>query len=160
MERINQICAHPLWRESVEKIQELERDRVFCGHDRAHFLDVARLAYIEALERGLSLSRELIYAAALLHDIGRHLQYLEGTPHDQASAALARQILTDCGFSNEERAAVIAAILRHRDPETKNGQDLAGVLYRADKRSRACLFCAAQAECSWSQDKKNLTLLR
>ena len=26
--------------------------------------------------------------------------------------------------------------------------------------SRACLFCAARRECSWSEEKKNLTLTR
>ena len=74
MERVNAICRHDLWRDSVREIARLERDRQFCRHDLVHFLDVARLAYIENLERGLGIDKELIYAAALLHDIGRHLQ--------------------------------------------------------------------------------------
>ena len=69
MERVNAICRHKLWRESVDEIARLEQDRAFCRHDRAHFLDVARLAYIENLERGLGVDKELIYAAALLHDV-------------------------------------------------------------------------------------------
>lgn len=158
MERVNQICRHPLWRESMEQIRELEQDRIFCRHDTAHCLDVARLAYIENLENHLGLERERIYAAALLHDIGRHLQYLEDMPHEQGSAALAETILADCGFSPEEREEILSAILRHRRPETKLQDDLAGLLYRADKASRLCLFCGAAEGCNWSPEKKNLTL--
>ena len=77
MDKINQILAHPVWKESYEKIQELEKERIFCGHDLEHFLDVARIAYIETLERNLNISREKIYSAALLHDIGRHLEYTQ-----------------------------------------------------------------------------------
>lgn len=156
MERVNRICRHPLWRESMDRIRELERDRIFCRHDTVHCLDVARLAYMENLENGLGLEREQIYAAALLHDIGRHLQYLEGTPHEQGSAALAETILTDCGFSPAEREKIVSAILGHRTPEVKDG--LAGLLYRADKASRLCLFCGAAEVCDWSPEKKNLTL--
>ena len=37
-----------------------------------HFLDVARIGTIIALEEGLKIDREWIYAAALLHDCGKH----------------------------------------------------------------------------------------
>ena len=80
MDRVNKICSHALWQQAVAKIQELEKERVFCGHDVAHFLDVARLAYIENLEKGLALDKELIYGAALLHDIGRGLEYAKTYP--------------------------------------------------------------------------------
>lgn len=158
MERADRICRHPLWRDSMEQIRVLERDRVFCRHDTVHCLDVARLAYIEALEQGLTVPKELIYAAALLHDIGRHLQYREGIPHDQGSAGIAETVLTDCGFTPEERTEVRTAILGHRDRETGERRDLAGLLYRADKASRNCLFCEAEAACNWSPEKKNMIL--
>ena len=147
MERVNAICRHPLWRDSVRQIAHLERDRQFCRHDLVHFLDVARLAYIENLERGLGVDKELIYAAALLHDIGRHLQYTRNIPHDQASAQLAEVILTDCGFSQAERTEVEDAILQHRGQQDG-----------ADKASRACLFCPAEPECNWSPEKKNMRI--
>ena len=85
MAHADAIAAHPLWRKSVVCITQLEASREFCRHDVTHFLDVARLAWIENLERGLGVSKEEIYAAALLHDIGRHLQYEKGIPHDEAS---------------------------------------------------------------------------
>lgn len=160
MDRINEICRHPRWLESVAAISSLERDRLFCKHDVAHFLDVARIAYIENLEQGLGIARETIYAAALLHDIGRHLQYTKDIPHEQGSAAEAQPILEDCGFSRQEQEEILSAILGHRNPETGAAGDLAGLIYRADKASRSCLFCHARQACNWSEEKKNLTLTR
>lgn len=160
MDRINQICSHPRWKESVEKIRVLEENRIFCRHDTAHFLDVARIAYIENLEKGLGIPKEEIYAAALLHDIGRYLQYTQGVSHEQASAMEAEGILKDCGFSCEEQERILNAILQHRAQETGAASGLAGLIYRADKASRTCLFCAACRECNWSEEKKNLTLTR
>ena len=158
MEQVNRICRHPLWRESMEQIRQLEQDRIFCRHDIAHCLDVARLAYLESLEKHLGLEQGLIYAAALLHDIGRHFQYLEGIPHEQGSARLARSILTDCGYSPAEQEEIVSAILQPRLPETGTQNDLAGLLYRADKASRLCMFCGAAEACNWSQEKKNMSL--
>ena len=93
-----------------------------------------------------------------MHDIGRHLQYLEGIPHEQGSASLAQTILMDCGYSPAEREKIVSAILRHRLPETGSQNDLAGLLYRADKASRLCMFCGAAEACNWSQEKKNMSL--
>ena len=67
MDRVNQIWRHPVYQEHYKKIQELESERIFCRHTPEHFLDVARLMYIYALEEHLELHKELIYAAALLY---------------------------------------------------------------------------------------------
>ena len=155
MPRIDAICAHPIWQESVKRIALLEQERVFCGHDVSHFMDVARLAYIENLEQGLGLSREVVYGAALLHDIGRYLQYEQGIPHDQGSRMLAEQILPDCGFSRAEQEEILDAVSGHRTEETGELDNLAGVIYRADKLSRMCLFCGEQSRCNWAEEKKN-----
>ena len=77
MERINEISDHPLWKLHIEQLKEAEKDRIFCKHGIEHLLDVARIAYIENLEENCDISKEMIYAAALLHDIGRFLQYLK-----------------------------------------------------------------------------------
>lgn len=155
MDRINQIVHHRLWRENMDALCALERTREFCRHDAAHLLDVARLCYIESLETGLHISRDLIYAAALLHDIGRAAQYQTGVPHEQAGAELAARILPDCGFSPDEQAQILEAIEGHRTAETAQALSLAGLLYRADKASRACLFCPAADACNWGEEKKN-----
>lgn len=158
MERVNRICKHPLWGESLGEIQKMESDRIFCRHDIIHFMDVARIAYIENLEKGLGISKDWIYAAALLHDIGRHMQYSKGIPHDIASVQLAEEILEDCGFKEDEKEEIKKAIGSHRAEETASADNLAGILYRADKQSRNCLFCSACSECNWSEEKKNLIL--
>ena len=76
----------------------MKKDRIFCRHTPEHFLDVARLMYIYSLENKLNLSREIIYATALLHDIGRAQQYLSGISHDIAGAEIAGKILDRSAF--------------------------------------------------------------
>ncbi len=156
---IGQIWAHPLFQESLAAIEQLEKGRPFCGHGLGHLLDVARIAYIENLERGLGIQKRRIYAAALLHDIGRHLQATEGIAHHEASAQLAGQILADCAFSEAEILEICAAIRAHRSPETAAREDLCGLIYRADKRARCCFACQASPACNWADAKKNHRLL-
>ena len=71
MERIQKILNHPLYQEQFKLLQDAEKDREFCRHTMEHFVDVARLMYIYTLEEKTNVSKELIYAAALLHDIGQ-----------------------------------------------------------------------------------------
>ena len=156
MDRVNQIWKHPLYQTELHKLQLLEADREFCRHTPEHFLDVARLAYIRALEENYSVSKELIYCTALLHDIGRARQYEDGTPHDEAGAVIAEQILKELGFSPEEIQAIVSAIRGHR-AET-NQTILGQLIYRADKKSRNCFSYKAEPECYWSSAKKNMTI--
>ena len=158
MDRVNQIWNHPLYQTELRKLQLLEADREFCRHTPEHFLDVARLAYIRALEENYPVSKELIYCTALLHDIGRHLQYERGIPDEEGSVMLACQFLGDCGFSDAECMKICDAIAGHRAKKTGEDGGLAGALYRADKASRMCLFCAADAECNWPEEKKNMAV--
>ena len=155
MERVNRIIRHPMWRGALSQIEELEADRAFCRHDLDHFLHVARLAYIENLEQNLDISKELIYSAALLHDIGRGLQYTEGIDHEEASRAIGSSVLSQCGFGQGETEEILEAISAHREPDTAGRRDLAGVIYRADKLSRNCFACGAEPLCNWSYEKKN-----
>ena len=158
MQRVNSICSHPLWKSCVSKILDLERERIFCCHDTSHFLDVARIAWIENLEKRLAISREMIYAAAMLHDIGRHLQYMQGVPHDEGSVSKASDILKDSGFDEKEQAEILSAIRMHRNPDAASRDDLAGIIYRADKKSRICAFCSASDKCNWPESKKNMKI--
>ena len=158
MQRVNSICSHPLWKSCVSKIRALERERIFCCHDTSHFLDVARIAWIENLEKRLAISREMIYAAAMLHDIGRHLQYMQGVPHDEGSVSIASDILKDSGFDEKEQAEILSAIRMHRNPDAASRDDLAGIIYRADKKSRICAFCSASDKCNWPESKKNMKI--
>ena len=94
MKNIDRIINHPLFIMSMKKIHDYEIDRVFCCHGIEHSLDVARVAYITNLEQNLGFQKEMIYAAALLHDIGRWRQYEKNIPHEEAGAALAADILS------------------------------------------------------------------
>ena len=158
MDRIDKIISHTLFMECLTENKTAEEDRIFCRHDMTHFLDVARIGTIIAMEEGLTIDRELIYGAALLHDIGKHRQYKAGVPHEQASAEIAPRILSDCGFTKEETAVITEAILAHRDAASALEKNLLGVLYRADKLSRPCFSCPASRECSWQESKKNLKI--
>ena len=139
MERVNRILNHEKYREYLAKNERAEVSRRFCRHNMGHFLDVARLAVILNETEGYGADRELIYAAALLHDIGRWVQYKDGTPHEQASEALAGEILTDRAVMEEKT--------------------LSGLLYRADKLSRPCYVCKAESECDWKKGNKNKELI-
>ncbi|MBE5882866.1 MAG: HD domain-containing protein [Lachnospiraceae bacterium] len=158
MERINKILKHDLFLCHLEKNNTAEAERRFCRHNITHFLDVARIGWILNLEEDLHIEKEWIYAAALLHDIGKHVQYEDGTPHEKASGSIAPEILKDCGFEDEESENIVEAILSHRDASVMQEKNLRGILYRADKASRSCFACKAEAECDWKRDKKNLTI--
>ena len=138
MDRINQIWQHPVYQEHYKKIQELENDRIFCRHTPEHFLDVARLMYIYALEEHMDLSRELIYATALLHDIGRAEQYLHDIPHDIAGTEIAREILADLNFTEQEKEQILSSIGHHRKGDSCN--TLAVLLYKADKNPETVFY--------------------
>lgn len=163
MKRVNEIYDHPVFQEKFSALQEAEKDRLFCKHTLEHLIDVARLMYIYALEHDLSISKELIYATALMHDIGRIDQIEQGTPHEKAGAALCDVILPDCGFSEEETAVIKAAILHHRnrtyESEVPGEHDtLSELLYWADKKSRNCFACEMKKECNWDEEKMNLKI--
>lgn len=155
MENVDRIIHHPLFRSSMKKIREYEENREFCCHGIEHSLDVARMAYIDNLEQNLGFSKEIIYAAALLHDIGRWQQYEENIPHEEAGAVLASVILKDTSFNADEIAQILEAIGNHREKQIEAFSQL---LYRADKQSRICWLCEAQDACYWPDEKKNRTI--
>lgn len=154
MKRVWNIISHPSYQTNLKKNEQAEADRVFCVHNMQHFIDVARLAYIFKLERGYQVPKDLIYAAAFLHDIGKWQQYQEGVPHEVASARLAEEILREAGFSVEERVQITEAIHFHR--KGNGSSELDELLYDADKISRNCYACPAEAACNWKEEKKNL----
>lgn len=158
MDRIDKILMHPLFKEHLNANRAAEAERCFCRHDMAHFLDVARIGMILNLKERQGIEEEVIYAAGLLHDIGKHLQYSSGIPHERASAEIAPAILHDCGFDSNETDAIVKAILLHRESVSASAGGLTGILYRADKASRACFACEVEKDCNWKGDKKNRSI--
>lgn len=156
MNRVNAIWQHETYRSCLVKLRAWEEKREFCRHTLEHFLDVARITWILTLEAGISVEKEIVYAAGLLHDIGRFRQYEEGIPHEQASAGLAERILKDCGFDEQEREQILELIREHRTEGQE--ENLAGLFYRADKLSRSCFSCPVREKCDWPEEKKNLEI--
>ena len=161
MDRVNAIWNHPLYQEYYRRLERMEESRIFCRHQMPHLLDVARIARIRSLEAGMELDADVIYAAAILHDIGKSLQYEEKIPHETAGVRIAGEILDsldgEAAFTEEEKRMILTAIRGHRrlrqDPEP-----LERLLYESDKASRMCLVCPAERMCDWSEEKKNMEI--
>jgi uncharacterized protein len=146
--RVNQILQHELYEEYDRKNKLAEAKRVFCRHGSDHGLNVARIAYIYLLERGeTSLSKEVIYAAGLLHDIGRWVEYETQEDHAQVGARLAPQILRDCGFSEQEVEVIVQGILEHRLKFSEEASILGQALLQADDWERDCKNCESKTLC-------------
>ena len=161
MDRVNEIWKHPLYQKYYARIEELEQNRVLCRHQMPHLLDVARIAYIRNLEDDMGFAKDVVYAAAVLHDIGKALQYEARIPHELAGVDIAEQILADlpaeAAYTTDEKRMILTAIKGHRrlreDPEP-----LEKLLYESDKASRICFACPAEAQCDWSREKKNMEI--
>lgn len=163
MPRVQAVWEHPVFQRELARLGALEQDRVFCRHGVQHLIDTARIMWARNLELGLGLDREVVYATALLHDVGKATQYESGEPHELAGERLAGEILASLPegvhFSDDERAAMLTAIRGHR--RLRDGAEpLERLLYQADKASRACFACSPEvrAACSWSESKKNLII--
>jgi len=152
MDRINLILKNKVFLENYKIIEKYEIDRVFCKHNLSHFLDVARIMYIKNLEDKLDFKKDIIYAIALLHDIGRSLEYTKNIKHSLASKELAKNILSECNFSESEIEIIVSSIIAH------NALDdiiLNKLLREADKLSRNCFDCLSFKDCNWDEERKN-----
>lgn len=165
MERVNKLLFHPEYQKHLSVIREAEKEREYCGHDLEHFMDVARLSWIYCLENKLFFERDIVYAMALMHDIGRSLEYTNGISHDKAGVQLCGEILGECGYSEEEIEMIQMAINNHRqsvqESDEREKMNLLGdILYYADHKSRKCFGCMAESTCYWPKEKKNLSIIR
>lgn len=160
-ERYTKILSNRSYNDTLKAIVSEEKSRRFCRHGSDHLVSVARIAYILSLENNLKISKDLIYAAALLHDLGRLAKYRTGESHAKAGAKLAAVILSECGYSEDEISLITEAILSHghESPEPEFCRTLGDVLQKADTLSRLCFECEASDECYWSENKKNHTVI-
>ena len=144
-------------------IPELAPCRGFDQHSRYHIYDVyEHTAHVLAAAGEADRAPALMWAA-LLHDVGKPVQYTLGAPHEEVGARLADTILAsltgDEAFSPSERRAIVGAIRGHRRLR-EGAEPLERLLYRADKASRPCFACPAEVReaCSWPDEKKNLAI--
>jgi len=155
-DKIKSMLGHEEFIKRNKLIDMYELDRKFCLHNLQHFLDASRLTYILVLEndqykklfpgRDIGEVKELVYAAGLLHDLGRVEQYLEGTDHALVSSKIAKDIMEDVGFTVENIEIVSQAIGEHREYSETNSP-FGKKLYEGDKLSRQCQNCKAFGEC-------------
>lgn len=155
MENTNLIYENHKYKKLLMELEEFEKDRIYCKHDFQHFIDVGRIMYILVLEEGLKYSKDMIYSTALLHDIGRVMEYRSGIDHDIASFDLAKEFLELTTFDEDEKNMILGAIANHRKLSTDTYEKL---FYRADKLSRPCHICPARASCKWDDEKKNMRI--
>jgi putative nucleotidyltransferase with HDIG domain len=153
MEMINKILKHSQYIKDMKLNAEAEKDRLFCKHDMQHSFDVARVAYIMSLERNFTIPKEILYAAALLHDIAKWKQYQYGTDHALEGAILAKEILVDIGVSDKDTEEITDAIKTHRRKDTIKPL-LGTVLYESDKACRPCILCESIDGCNRFVDGK------
>ena len=156
MERINNIIRCELFINTLKNIEKEEKARIYCKHGIEHLFDTARICYIINLEESYGFEKEIIYAAALLHDIGRYDEYKNNIPHNRAGAEIAGKILDSTGFSYLEKEIIVKAILNHRKDENKFS--LGSILRKGDRLSRKCFLCSAENSCYWSREKKNFEI--
>lgn len=156
LERINAILMHPDYQSWIIANNQAEIGREFCRHGVEHAFDVARIAYALWLDSGGNpVARDIIYAAALLHDVGKWQQYENPeVDHAKAGAELAAGILAEVGYHPLVAAEITKAIANHRKPSEEG---LSQVLYQADKLSRPCFLCPVAEKCNWK--KKNARLV-
>lgn len=156
----NKIIKNKKYIEILKDIETLEKDRIFCGHNMEHFLDVARITLILCNERSLDISPDFIYTTALLHDIGRAQQYRNAVPHDIAGEKIAREILNEVGADEAFTDAVCKYILSHSTNKVTQSAttEFEKIFCIADKKSRNCFCCKAQAECNWPDEKRNMNI--
>ncbi len=152
MNRFNQILHNQIFLENYNIIEKYELNREFCKHDLTHLLDVARIMYIMSFEQNLKINKEIIYSTALLHDIGRALEYTKNIDHNIGAKEIALSILEDCKFEQSEIDEIIYAIISHNSEDNNRLNQLLRV---ADKLSRNCFACKKYDECKWEENRKN-----
>ena len=169
LEYTQQLLENQEYLALVKRLEQQEKQRLFCRHGLSHFLDVARIAWIITLEQieqeGMNVEhlaqyKDQIYLTALLHDLGRLAEYNHIRSHDHAQEGvnIAWKFLKRIGYPEHKAREIVNAIKEHSGNK-KSNYDLSNIIQMADNRSRNCFFCGAQEQCYWSEERRNKTIL-
>lgn len=162
--RFQKIMKHPLFEQSMNRIVQMEKERIYCKHGMEHCLDVARICTLLFVKNNQEADRDLIYGIALLHDLGRSQ---EGD-HSEASVKMAKTILPECGYEENETELICQVIESHsgRIPKATMEQllqqkelELKEYFKMADQLSRNCFCCQASDTCKWAESERNQTII-
>ena len=102
----------------------------------AHRLDHTKRVYSLAMQigEGLQVSKKVIQAAALLHDVGRPKETDTGVSHSILSGEMSKPLLQELRYTETEIEQIIDAIRTHRFSEGMEPTSLEGkILSDADK---------------------------
>lgn len=158
LELTNELLSNKKYLNELDSLTELEHDRIFCRHNIEHFLDVARITLIMCHEAKITADPDIIYSAALLHDIGRTNEYINGIPHEKAGIIKAEAILDDINCEKEKKKKILSLIKNHKNDCENASNSLEDIFCRADKKSRLCFCCPAQNQCNWQKEKRNMDI--
>jgi hypothetical protein len=101
-----------LAREITELVRDTETDLLFNHSSRVYLF-----GSLAGKQRGLTFDSELLYAAAMFHDMG--LTHRHSSPHDRFEvdgANAARDFLKRCGIAQMDLDTVWTAIALHTTP--------------------------------------------
>lgn len=122
--------------ERLQRLEELVRRHLESKHQQspAHRFDHARRVMVRALHLAeiYGGDRELLAAAALLHDIEEAYDAKEG--HAERSAKKAEELLRQAGFNQLEIERIKELIKSHSSEDDVDAQSMeARILFDADK---------------------------
>ncbi len=121
-------------REMFIRIEQYMKDLMKDGaHDCQHIYRV--LYYALDISTGYKVDKEVLIAAALLHDIGREAQYKDPKcDHAIVGAEMAYKFLCSLGWREEEARHVKACISTHRYRNDSPPESIeAKILFDSDK---------------------------
>ena len=109
----DELASTPAARDALARLRDATRTS--RGPMERHCLRTRHIAARIGRERGWSIDDELLTVAAILHDIGLYPAVSRGGVYTADGAALAIELLSTYGWSNERIARCAQAIDRHHE---------------------------------------------
>lgn len=156
LKRISLVVKNEKFLSLIKKIEQDEKNRIFCKHDFKHLVKTAEICYTLSCKYNLNIKKDIIYAVSFMHDLGRAVEYETGISHEEYSSNFAEEILSKCNFENDEIKQICDVINSHR-AKPSDLHSFSNIFYMADKFSRNCPECSAYDECYWSEEDKSHT---